>query len=121
MGFSNGSYAKVWEVVEVLEKRAKLRISVSKKNKMTDKYETKFSGFVNVYGGALMDKVKQLNEGDRIKLISVDLENNYDKDKKITYWSPIIFDFETDSSEPKETYATLDEGPEGDEDDDLPF
>lgn len=98
----------MWEVEPVSDVNTKARISISYKNKQTGEYETDFSGSVNFFGTATAKKAAGLKEKDRIKLVSVDLSNKYDREKKITYYSPKIFSFETqdeingDTTKPEE-------------------
>lgn len=72
----------------------KVRISTSRKNKMTDQYETDFSGFVDFIGKDAAPKALQLKERDRIKLGDVAVTNRYDKEKGVTYTNFACFSFE---------------------------
>lgn len=94
MGFSNGNYAKIWEVNPISDRMTKLKISISKKNKETGEYETRFNGFAAVCGAALASKARKLKEGDVIKLGRVDVENHYDKEKKREFINYYIYDYE---------------------------
>lgn len=99
MGFRNGAYAKVWSVEKVSDTNTKLRISISRKNKQTNEYETDFQGFVSCVGSAAAKSALQLREGDRIKLGDTDVRTRYDKDKSVTYTNFTLFSFETEGSE----------------------
>lgn len=94
MGFSNGNFAKVWEVNPVSDRMTKLKISISRKNKDTGEYETRFNGFAAVCGAALASKARKLKEGDTIKLERVDVETHYDKEKKKEYINYYIYAYE---------------------------
>lgn len=94
MGFRNNSFATVWEVESRNNRWTRLRINISKKDKDTGEYDNEFSGFVDVFGTAAAAKAAKLKARDRIKLLSVDVTNTYDKEKKVTYWNPKVFDFE---------------------------
>ena len=94
MGFREGAFATVWQVEQKNDRWTKLRINISRKNKDTDEYEQDFSGWGDVFGTAAAAKAAKLKEKDRIKLGGVDVTNSYDKDKKVTYWNPKVFDFE---------------------------
>lgn len=94
MGFREGAFATVWQVEQKNDRWTKLRINISRKNKDTDEYEQDFSGWVDVFGTAAAGKAAKLKEKDRIKLGGVDVTNSYDKEKKVTYWNPKVFDFE---------------------------
>lgn len=95
MGFRTGGYATVWSIEGVKDTRTKGRITVSRKNKQTDQYDTEFSGFVDFIGTAAARKALSLKQGDRIKLGDVDVRNSYNKDTKVTYTYFNIFSFDT--------------------------
>ena len=95
MGFRQGAYATIWEVEALSDVNTKARISISRKNKQTGEYETDFSGYVNFIGTAAAKKASCLKGKDRVKLGDVDLTTKYDAEKKITYYNPKIFSFET--------------------------
>lgn len=97
MGFRTGSYATIWSVESASDTRTKARISISRKNKQTGEYDTDFSGFVDFIGTAAAKKALMLKEKDRIRLGDVDVTNNYNKEKGITYTNFKIFSFETQS------------------------
>jgi len=60
MGFTNGAYAKVWEVRQVSDTLTSLRISISTKDKQTGQYEQRFGGFVSCLGTAMAAKARSL-------------------------------------------------------------
>lgn len=95
MGFRTGSYATIWSVESASDTRTKARISISRKNKQTGEYDTDFSGFVDFIGTAAARKALTLKEKDRIRLGDVDVTNNYNREKNITYTNFKIFSFET--------------------------
>jgi hypothetical protein len=114
MGFHTGAYAKIWEVTPMTDTSTKLQLSISKKNKKTNEYETDFSGFVMAIGTAAAAKAARLDKGDRIKLGDVDVSTKYDKEKKITYTNYKLFSFDMDGGGQKPYYVTpqpsVDEG-----------
>lgn len=117
MGFRNGAFAKVWEVTPVSNTNTKLRISVSRKNKMTNTYEQDFSGYVSCIGTVAATKALKLKEGARIKLGECDVSTKYDPQKKTTYTNYKVFSFESDDvddSKPKQDHTdpqpTVDDG-----------
>lgn len=74
MGFSAGNYAKIKEVVEKKDNYTVCKVTISKKNKATNKYELTFSGFVKFVGNAH----KSVPMADqRIKLTACDVTNCY--------------------------------------------
>ena len=126
MGFRNGSYATVWAVEPKSDTNTSVRLSVSRKNKQTEQYETEFSGFVSFFGTATAKRAACLKEGSRIKLGDVDVTNKYDKDSKnmTTYYK--CFSFETsDNSQPVTSTTSTEPQPDVDNgevnDDRLPF
>ena len=94
MGFKNGAYAKVFNVKEDNGRRD-ARIAISRK---TDNgYAQTFSGWVGFRGDAA-SKAEFLMEGDRIKLLEVDVTNRFIKNPegeggtvRTTY---TVYDFE---------------------------
>ena len=94
MGFRTGSFATIWEVTPVSNTMTKARISISRKNKMTDQYEQDFGGFIVFCGTALAQKALSLKPKDRIKLGDVDVSNRYDKEKNTTYTDFKVFSYE---------------------------
>lgn len=111
MGFRTGSFCTIWEVEPVSDVNTKARISISRKNKQTGEYETDFSGYVNFIGTAAAKKAACLKEKDRIKLGDVDLTNKYDAEKKVTYYNPKIFNFETQDELDGKTAQAADHTP----------
>lgn len=129
MGFRNNSFATVWEVRSQNEKWTKVRVSISRKNQDSGEYETDFSGWVDFYGTAVASKAAKLKEKDRIKLISVDLTNRYDKQQNATFWNPKCFEFEmadgsgsgSDSAPRQQQRSAAYEGNNAVDDSNLPF
>lgn len=98
MGFRPGAYASLWTVEPKSDRMTSGRISITRKNKNTGEYETSFSGFVGFAGTACASQAAKLKPTDthpvRIKLGDVDVSNTYDKEKRVTYWNPLVFSFE---------------------------
>ena len=92
MGFRTDSYAKVWKV-ENKGNYHNVQLSVSKKDKSTDKYIQDFGGFVRFVGTA-HKLAESLKEGDKIKIGSCDVSNTYNKEKGITYYNFAVFSYE---------------------------
>lgn len=120
MGFRNDAYAKVWEI-RPHDNYTDIRISISRKNQNGEGYTQDFSGFVRLIGDAHRN-AEYLSDGDRIKLISCDVSNQYNKEKNVTYTTFKVFEFENaDGSKNAETNdAGFLNVPEG-EDAELPF
>ena len=98
MGFREGSFATVWEISNMSERFAKIRISTSRKDK-DGEYFTDFNGFVALVGDAFkkVSKIEEaLEHGDRarIKLGPTDTTNTYKKDEGREYVNYTLFDFE---------------------------
>lgn len=127
MGFKSGSYCTVWRVIPATDTRTNVRITISRKNKKTNEYETEFSGFVEFIGTIAAKQALSLKEKDRIRLGDVDVTNFYSKEKDITYTNYKVFNFElvnggTHNNSP--TPSSVDElgdGDSGDLDDSLPW
>ena len=98
MGFRQGSYMKIWEVTPG-ERSTKVRGSISKKNKQTDKYEQDFSGFVTLAGTAHKEAAN-LKVGDTVHIGDCDVTSRYDKEKKKEFINFIVYSF-ADSSDQK--------------------
>lgn len=99
MGFRTGAFCKVWDVTPLSDRKTKLRVSISAKNKEGE-YFQEFSDFPVCLGSACAAKAARLKHGDVIKLGDVDVTNNYVKEKKITYYDFKIFSFELANNEP---------------------
>ena len=93
MGFKNNAYAKVWKVNMQEGRNPSAQITITRKNKQTGEYITEFSGFVDCLFDA-KDKITGVAEGARIKILSCDINNTYNKDTKETRWYPKLMDFE---------------------------
>lgn len=74
MGFSAGNYAKIKEIVDKKDNYTVCKVTISKKNKATNKYELTFSGYVKFVGNA--HKSVPMPE-QRIKLTACDVTNCY--------------------------------------------
>ena len=125
MGFRTGAYCRIWEATPVRDKATKLRLSISRKNKQTNEYETDFSGFVMAVGSANASKAAALKDGDRIKIGDCDVTTRYDKEKKVSYTNFVIFSFEgpesSASQDMTDPQPSVDEGIVEDGGHDLPF
>lgn len=93
-GFRSGAIAKVW-TIEKDDTGISIRASISAKRKETGKYEQRWSGFIRMVGEEARRKAGKLDEGDRIQLGLVDVENRYDKEKKCTNTYYKCFTFST--------------------------
>lgn len=126
MSFRNNAYATVWEITPKTATITSARISTSRKDKETDKYETDFSGFVSFLGTAAASKALSLKKEDRIKLLDVAVTSKYDKEQNKTYTNFNVFDFELatkgDFAQAPKTNSTEKEVDGGEvEAEDLPF
>lgn len=124
MGFRNGAYATIWEVKAGKGNYSDVRLSISKKNKQTDQYETDFSGFVRFIGTAHQN-AGSLKEKDRVKIGDCEVTNSYDKEKKVTYTNFAVFSFEdangNSSTQTKPTDTSFVNVDNAIEDEELPF
>lgn len=135
MGFRQNGFCSVWSVEpSKTGKTTRVRLSSSRKNKMTDEYEQDFSGFCTFIGKA-HDMAQDLQPKDRIKILECDVGTTYDKESHKEYVNYKVFDFEManggssgggGSNKPAKTGGrkkppiAVDEG-EVDEDSNIPF
>lgn len=112
MGFRKDSYATVWETKNKGNYH-EARITISRKDKVSDKYIQDFNGWVRMIGTA-HTLANDLNPEDRIKLGNIDVTNNYNKETKVTYTNFLIFSFEKQDG--SQTYSKIEE-----DDTDEPF
>ena len=91
--FSNNSYAKI-KSVENKGNYSVCKISISKKDKNTNKYDTDFIANVRFVGQAHLQKPM---ENQRIKITSCGVSNCYTKDEKLEFYKNpnyVIFAYE---------------------------
>lgn len=125
MGFSVGSYAKIWRI-ENKGSYYQAQMSISKKNRDTGEYEDVWrNNFTRLVGDAAK-KAEQLNDGARIRILNCDVTNKYDAQQKKEYTNYTIFDFESadkNTAKPSagKSSAKSKKPAENNEDDDLPF
>lgn len=103
MGFSNGSYAKLWKIEKVKGKDYYLgQISTSRKNQKGE-YENDFSAsFVRIVGeAAKAADAGKIKAGDRIYIARCDVTNKYDKEKKTEFVNYTIFACEKADGKPQ--------------------
>lgn len=94
MGFHKGAYATVWEVKPVSDRMAKARISITRKNKETGKYESEFEDFVTFSGSVVSKNAMSLHEKDRIQIGDCDVRSKYDHEKKVKYYNFLVYSFD---------------------------
>lgn len=104
MGFSAGTYAKVWNV-EDKGRYSVVELSVSKKAKDENGNEIKGADGKSVYNiefsskfvrfvGKAHELAKALQKNDSIKILNCDVTNKYDKEKNTTFTNYVVFDAE---------------------------
>jgi len=101
MGFRQNGFCSVWSTEpSKTGKTTRVRLSSSRKNKLTDEWEQDFSGFCTFIGEA-HNKAQNLQPKDRIKILECDVSTTYDKEKQKEYVNYKVFDFEmADGSSP---------------------
>ena len=132
MGFRVGNYMSVWSTEPSKSgNTTRVRLSSSRKNKMTGEYEQDFSGFCTFIGKA-HEAAKSLKAKDRIRILECDVGTTYNKEQQKEYVNYKVFDFEmADSNTAVNTAAkcggskqktafSVDDG-EVDDQDGLPF
>ena len=113
--FSVNSYAKIKEIVETKDNFTVAKISISKKDKKTNEYETSFMGKVNFVGQAHLQRPLK---DQRIKITGCGVSNCYVKDDKLEFTKVpkyVIFGYELQEEKSNETstptlYAMGDDG-----------
>lgn len=96
MGFRTNAFARVWSV-ENKGNYSVAKISISKKNKETEKYDVEFQdGFVRLIGNAheFFQGVDIPEKGYPVKITSCDVTNKYDNAKEKLYYNFAIFGLE---------------------------
>lgn len=100
MGFSNGSYCKIKEVVEKQPNYTVCKVTITKKNKLTNEYELQFSAHCRFVGNA--HKSVPMKD-QRIKITSCDVTNCYkDKDGNLQFTKNpqyVVFGYELQESQ----------------------
>lgn len=123
MGFKNGSYVKIWGV-EDKGNYSLANISISRKNKETDKYETEFQEkFVKLVSNAHKAIVGMdiPQNGLSMRIKACDVTNKYDAKKKKTYYNFVVFEFEENNNQPTPSTKANEHIETEVDDDDLPF
>lgn len=126
MGFRVNSYATVWSVESVKPNVTKVQLSTSRKNRQTGEYEKDFGGFCRFVGNCAVDALN-LRKQDRIKLLEVDVTNQYDAQAKREWVYYTVFSFEKVDQNggakqaPTSQPAVVEENPVEAEDSGLPF
>ena len=100
MGFGVNCFAKIKEVVEKHDNYSVCKITVTKKNKLTNEYELQFSAHCRFVGNA--HKSVPMKD-QRIKITSCDVTNCYkDKDGKLQFTKNpqyVVFGYELQESQ----------------------
>jgi len=94
MGFKNGVVATIWKIKKgnAADKFRDVQISVSRKNKHTNSFQTEFSGYVRFVGNTI-NGVDELKRKDRIVLKGVDVTRRYDPEEKKEYINFTVYDW----------------------------
>lgn len=103
MGFRVDKYAKVWKIYpknKADQKYTDVQISTSNRVKKGE-YQTDFSDNARLIGDA-HTKADNLEANDRIKILSCEVKNKYDRDKNRNYYTFCIYDFEFDDNKKQE-------------------
>ena len=121
--FTNNSFAKVWRITPKKDgaKSLHVQISTSFKNKQTGQYEVDFNGFVLLIGEAFKKAEKDLQAGDRIKILNCGCKQIWDKAKSQNNTTFLIFDLEIQTEHKIKDASSDDFVPLPDDEDDLPF
>ena len=100
MGFGVNNYCKIKEVVEKQPNYTVCKVTITKKNKLTNEYELQFSAHCRFVGNA--HKSVPMKD-QRIKITSCDVTNCYkDKDGKLQFSKNpqyVVFGYELQESQ----------------------
>jgi hypothetical protein len=100
MGFCTNAYAKIKEVVEKHDNYTVCKVTITKKNKLTNEYELQFSAHCRFVGNA--HKSVPMKD-QRIKITSCDVTNCYkDKDGNLQFTKNpqyVVFGYELQESQ----------------------
>jgi len=116
IGEGSSKYVKVWKVEEK-NGIVKGQVSSSTKNQ-NGEYEN--STWFPIFTKGCKDKALALGEGATIEITKGGFTNKYDKDKKVTYYNLLIFDFDETGNSGGSTKPAKKEV-DVDFDDDVPF
>lgn len=94
MGFRKDAYATIWEIKRISDTFVKARVSISRKNKDTGKYEPEFEDFIAFVGTVAANKAMTLRERDHIKIGDCEVCNKYDPEKRVKYYNFRVYSFE---------------------------
>lgn len=124
MGFRNGGWATCWSIEPKSDTMTQVRVSTSRKDKMSGEYVQDFSGFVSFIGTSAAKKAANLKPRDRIKLGEIEVTTKYDRSADRTYTNFNCYSF--DLAEEKEQPAQMSTEPQPDVEDqasqdELPF
>lgn len=91
--FTNNVYATVWSVEPSQSGNfTKVRLSTSSKN-ADGNYEQDFGDFC-MFVGKANEPARKLKVKDKIKISRCGVKNRYVKDKNVTYYDFVVFEFE---------------------------
>ena len=117
----SGRFCKVWDVEVNDNGYAKVNLGTSRNEKDGNYINT------NWWGVAFVGKAKEfgasLTKGDVIEVVSGQLENVYNKEKKVSYFNMVVFEAKMENggnSEPKPKVKDKIQ-PIEEEDDEFPF
>lgn len=85
------AFATVWEW-EDKGNFTKVKLGTSEKNKKTGEYDN--SNWFATFVGNAHGKISDVNEKDRIKILSGKIDNKYNKEAQKSYLNVVVFDFE---------------------------
>jgi hypothetical protein len=83
-------YAKVWKIQETQEKFTKLQVSTSEKGENNGEYKN--SGWFITCIGHAKNSLKDVKESDTIIITRAKLTNEYNKEKKQSYFNFIVLE-----------------------------
>lgn len=116
----SGRFCKVWDIEINDNGYAKVNLGTSRKDKGGDYINT------NWWGVAFVGEAKEfgatLTKGDVIEVVSGQLENVYNKEKKVSYFNMVVFEAKMENNNKSEPRVQPKQSEVIEEDDDsFPF
>ena len=93
----SGRFCKVWDIEVNDNGYAKVNLGTSRKDKEGNYINTNWWGVVFV--GEAKEFGANLTKGDVIEVVSGQLENVYNKEKKVSYFNMVVFEAKMENQE----------------------
>ena len=115
----SGRFCKVWDVEINDNGYAKVNLGTSRKDKEGNYINTNWWGVVFV--GEAKEFGANLKKGDVIEIVSGQLENVYNKEKKVSYFNMVVFEAKMENQENKAPVKKIETVNIDENEDEFPF